>query len=147
MVIFTIINIMVIESNIMSKKDVLAELKSAIAQKATPHPLSPPDSHTPAASPGPKKPSGRPREGRQPKVAAPEPRSGRGVQFYLEEGDRKIINSLAVWFMSQDRRVSDSQVIKAAIRLAEKNQGAKLLELCDEVRGTDRRRHARKPRK
>ena len=47
----------------------------------------------------------------------------------------------------QDRRVSDSQVIKAAIRMAESNQGAKLLEICDEVRGTDRRRHLRKTEK
>jgi len=131
----------------MAKKDILAELKNAIGQKMTPRPSSPPPPHEPKAPPAPKKTSARLR-GNAAKVAPPPstPRSGRGVQFYLEEGDRKIINSLAVWFMSQDRRVSDSQVIKAAIRLAESNQGAKLLDICDEVRGTDRRRHQRKPR-
>ena len=67
-------------------------------------------------------------------------RSGRGMQFYLDETDRRIMNSLAVWFASQDRRVSDSQVIKAAIRLATGQQNTRLLEICDEVRATDRRR-------
>ena len=75
----------------------------------------------------------------------PEPvaRSGKGVQFYLDDADRKIIHRLAVWLASQDRRVSDSQVIKAAIRMADAHQGAKLLDFCDEIRATDRRRQKR----
>ena len=77
--------------------------------------------------------------------AKPEPvRSGRGVQFYLDDSDRKLISNLAVWFGSQDRRVSDSQVIKAAIRLASTQQNSRLLEIGDAVRATDRRRQTRK---
>jgi len=67
------------------------------------------------------------------------------MQFYLDDTDRKIIHSLALWFSSQDRRVSDSQVIKAAIRLASIQQNARLLEIGDEVRAADRRLHKSKP--
>jgi len=131
----------------MSNKSILAELKSAIGQKITPVMPSAPEPAAEAGRPTSRKtdPSGRRRAA---KLAPPErvPRSGRGIQFYLEDADRKIINSLAGWFMSQDRRVSDSQVVKTAIRMAEAHQGAKLLEVCDKVRGTDRRRQQRKTR-
>lgn len=126
----------------MSNKNILAELKSAIGQKIAPPaaaaPVAPAREATPA---GTRKASARRERRKVTKPAVPEPpaRSGRGVQFYLDDGDRKIIHRLAVWFGSQDRRVSDSQVIKAAIRVAETHQGAKLLEVCDEVRATDRR--------
>jgi hypothetical protein len=131
----------------MGNKNILAELKSAIGQKITPIAPSAPAPAAEAVRPSNRKaaPSARPRAV---KLAPPErtPRSGRGIQFYLEDADRKIINSLAGWFMSQDRRVSDSQVIKTAIRMAEAHQGSKLLEICDQVRGTDRRRQQRKTR-
>src|SRR5713226_7985923 len=106
----------------MAKKDILAQLRSAIGQKITPMADS---------APAPREAVGKtlPRERRgagKPKPAEAVPRSGRGVQFYLEDADRKIIHGLAVWFASQDLRVSDSQIVKAAIRLAEAHQGAKL---------------------
>lgn len=132
----------------MGNKNILAELKSAIGQKMTP---IAPSATARAAEPerqGARKASPS-RHHRTAKPAPPPeeaPRSGRGVQFYLDDADRKIINSLAGWFMSQDRRVSDSQVVKTAIRMAEAHQGAKLLEVCDQVRGTDRRRQQRKTR-
>jgi len=132
--------------NAMSNKDLLAELKTKIGAHIPPHPH-------PAPAPAPKeKPTAarKPREGKRgtpkPAAAEPTPRSGRGVQFYLDDLDRKIIHNLAVWFASQDRRVSDSQVIKAAIRMAEVHQGSKLLELGDQVRSTDRRRQLRTSR-
>jgi hypothetical protein len=128
----------------MAKKDILAELKSAIGQKMTPQALAP-EVPKPAA-PARRKPATRERAAAKPAQTEATPRNGRGVQFYLDEADRKIISSLAVWFMSQDRRVSDSQVIKTAIRMAEVHQGAKLLELCDAVRATDRRYLKRKVR-
>ncbi len=129
-------------------KNVLEELKSAIGKKMLPtaeaappiaqHSVQPPTSKT------------APRQRRQ-IPAKPVPpdaprRSGRGVQFYLEDSDRRTIHRLAVWFGSQDRRVSDSQVVKTALRMADANQGAKLLELCDEVRAADPRRQKRTAR-
>ena len=132
----------------MANKDILAELKSAIGQKMTPHPAAAPAPAAPKAARSARKntASREQRGAAKPTRVEETPPSGRGVQFYLDESDRKIISSLAVWFMSQDRRVSDSQVIKTAIRMAEANQGAKLLDLCDQVRATDRRRHQRKVR-
>ena len=86
----------------MPKSDILAELKSAIAGKSTPHPAATPaPQHQPPRAPGRKKTAGRPHGERPAKTAVPSPRSGKGVQFYLKEGDRKIINGLAVWFMSR----------------------------------------------
>jgi|HubBroStandDraft_3_1064219.scaffolds.fasta_scaffold177727_3 hypothetical protein len=67
-------------------------------------------------------------------------RSGRGVQFYLDDLDRKFISQLAFWFASQNRRVSDSQVIKAAVRYASQQTSPRLLQICDELLGADRRR-------
>jgi len=135
-------------SNDKPKKDVLAELRSAIGQQIKPHaaPPSPPAAPaekpvaTPAAA---RKPAGRHRTTASAEPAAPT-RSGRGVQFYLEDSDRKIINSLAVWFASQDRRLSET-----AIRLAAAQQNSRLLEIAETVRSGDRRRQpkgtAKKP--
>ena len=130
----------------MGNKDILAELKTKIGQKITPTPATaavaaPREaSHAPKA---PRTPTERRRGAAKPPVAQKSPPSGRGVQFYLEDADRKIINNLAVWFASQDKRVSDSQVIKSAIRMAEAHQGSKLLEICEEVRSGDRRKMKR----
>jgi hypothetical protein len=125
-----------------TKKDVLAELRSAIGQQIKPHaeqPAAPAPQKDAPARPGARKPSRR--TAKNAPAEPPRPaRSGRGVQFYLEDEDRRIINSLAVWFASQDRRLSDSQVIKAAIRLAAQQQNARLLEIGDTVRAGDRRR-------
>jgi len=135
------------------KKDRLAELRAAIGQQLKPvAPTQPPPA--PAAEPG----KGRgvaekktaPAPARSTPVPAPTSaptRSGRGMQFYLDDTDRKIIHRLAAWFGSQDRRVSDSQVIKSAIRLASIQPNARLLEICDEIRAADRRLQKSKPAK
>lgn len=135
-----------------TKKDTLAELRQAIGKQIKPSAeqgIGPEPARTPQPAAAHTKHTGEtdPRAARVLKgpVTAPtkpelEARSGRGVQFYLEDSDRRMINSLAVWFASQDRRVSDSQVIKAAVRLATAHQNQRFLEICDEVRATDRRR-------
>jgi hypothetical protein len=127
------------------KKDNLEALRLAIGQQ-----IKPPAPEAPSAAvkhsterPAAKKP--RAAVNRKAASASSLPaRSGRGVQFYLDDGDRKLISHLAVWFGSQDRRVSDSQVVKAAIRLASAQQNSRLLEICDSVRATDRRRQTRR---
>ena len=134
-----------------SRKDTLAELRAAIGQQIKPVATATP---APAAS----KPAGKgsahakktpPARSVTPTSAAPElpARSGRGMQFYLDDTDRKIIHGLATWFGSQDRRVSDSQVVKSVIRFASIQPGARLLEICDAVRATDRRLQKAKPAK
>ena len=130
----------------MAKKDILAELKSAIGQqKLTPGPASPVNTTPEPEYPAARKPVAPERRPAKSASLEPVPRSGRGSQFYLDDADRKIIHRLAVWFGSQDRRVSDSQVIKTAIRMADAQQGAKLLELCDQVRAADRRLQKKAP--
>jgi len=132
----------------MSSKDLLADLKSKIGQqmKSTPPATeaAPAPRETAPARVAHKKESSPKAAPAKEAVALPA-RSGRGVHMYLDDTDRKILHTLAVWFASNDRRVSDSQVIKAALRMAEGHQGAKLLELCDQVRATDRRKQPRKP--
>ena len=135
----------------MTKKDMLADLRAAIGKQMKPHEPEPPAAARQASSPTKAPSTPGTHEERKPRVPRRENgpelkpvaalvRSGRGMQFYLDETDRRIMNSLAVWFASQDRRVSDSQVIKAAIRLASGQQNTRLLDICDEVRATDRRR-------
>ncbi len=127
-------------------KNVLEELKSAIGKKMLPTATTAPPVVQDSAQPPTRKTAPRQRRQVTAKPAPPPEaprRSGRGVQFYLEDSDRKTIHRLAVWFGSQDRRVSDSQVVKTALRLADANQGAKLLEFCDEVRAADPRRQKR----
>jgi len=139
------------------KKSALADLQAAIKKQIKPAAAAPSvpvqeETTTRPVRVGKKSTSPPPApavgEGRgAPPHGKPLSRSGKGVQFYLDDADRKLIANLAVWFGSQDRRVSDSQVIKAAIRLASVQSNAKLLEICDEVRATDRRRHTRKPKR
>jgi hypothetical protein len=130
------------------KKNALADLQAAIARQIKPH--------DPAPAPAQSEPSPAPtaraeKKSSEPVQARPLPapkapvRSGRGVQFYLDDSDRKLISNLAVWCGSQDRRMSDSQIIKAALRFTSIQPGARLIEICDELRASDRRRHAKKP--
>ena len=136
-----------------AKKNVLDELRNKISQQL-PSKAAASDARATAEPQG-DSPKSKPPETKHPtrSVATPRPqpeipkRSGRGMQFYLEDSDRKIIHSLAVWFGSQDRRVSDSQVVKAAIRLATAQQNARLLAIADEVRATDRRHQSSKIKK
>jgi hypothetical protein len=131
------------------KKNVLSELKAAIGKqiKPPPAPAAPPKDADKTATPEMKGAAHALPEAKVAPALKTPLRSGRGVQFYLDDRDRKLITNLAVWLGSQDRRVSDSQVIKAAIRFASINPNARLLEICDEVRASDRRRHARKPKR
>src|SRR5271166_5753939 len=140
----------------MSTKSRLDELKAKIGQQlpakmvaapiasAPETPIIQPEKSKPTEQKASAPPQGSPAVRSRPEVQA---RSGRGMQFYLDDTDRKIIHSLALWFSSQDRRVSDSQVIKAAIRLASIQQNARLLEIGDEVRAADRRLQKTKPPK
>jgi hypothetical protein len=136
-----------------SKPNALDELKAKIGQamKPVPEPRHPKDDTEPVkeAAPASPKPSRTPRAATvRPDMSPTQgPSSGRGVHFYVDDSDRKILNSLAVWFASQDRRMSDSQVIKASIRLAAAQQNARLLELADQVRAGDRRRVLKPGRK
>ena len=132
------------------KSDKLAALRSAIGQQLTPRAQSPSSKEEPKAEsakkdsvhpPAKRKPPAEPKARQRPATAAVGMRSGRGVQFYLDDEDRKLISSLALWFASQDRRVSDSQVIKILIRATRPNSA--LLEVCDVVRQNDRRRETR----
>ena len=145
-----------------SKPNALEELRAKIGQAIKPPAV------TPAPEPGAAAHHVSKAEGRPPQPArkrshvtartnsaagdtpTPARSSGRGMHFYVDDSDRKILNSLAVWFASQDRRMSDSQVIKASIRLAAGQQNARLLVLADEIRAADRRRipkRASKPSK
>jgi hypothetical protein len=128
------------------KKNMLADLQAAIAKQIKPHEPAP-------AKPEPAPPVRAEKKSSEPHEARPLPaptapvRSGRGVQFYLDDSDRKLISNLAVWCGSQDRRMSDSQIIKAALRFTSIQPGSRLIEICDELRASDRRRHAKKPKK
>ena len=127
------------------KQDKLAALRSAIGQQLTHQPPKPaPDAAARASRPAAEPPkTARPRRAKAVHhETGPAERTGKGVQFYLDDVDRKLINQLAVWFASQDRRVSDSQVIKVLIRAIKPN--SELLVVCDTVRQSDRRREKRK---
>ena len=127
------------------KKDKLADLRALIGHNiksvapAEPKPTPEPKAEEKGREVAPKKTADQRVHKPAPAANKSPARSGRGMQFYLDDSDRKTIHGLAVWFGSQDRRVSDSQVIKAAIRLAYIQTNARLLEICDEVRAGDRR--------
>jgi hypothetical protein len=48
---------------------------------------------------------------------------GKPVQFWLHEGDRKIIRELAAWLAGQGIRPTDSMVVRAALRMAKTGPG------------------------
>jgi hypothetical protein len=136
------------------KPDRLAALRSAIGQQLPSRQEAQPATQPPRAEATPApvahKAQRAPRKKSEPPVTRkrPEPATekmatprGRGVQFYLDEEDRKYIRDLALWFASQDKRVSDSQVIKILVRGIRRDSA--LLELCDKVRERDRRREKR----
>lgn len=129
------------------KSDKLAALRSAIGQQMPQrqeiHAPKTEGATTPKGLKAPHKQrevSGTRKRVSPPAEKASIPR-GRGVQFYLDDEDRKYIRDLALWFASQDRRVSDSQVIKILIRAIRPSSA--LIEVCDIVRQSDRRREKR----
>ena len=84
-----------------SKQDSLLAALQRKTVPAAPEPEPPP----PAAAPG---------------RAA---RSGKPVQFWLHEADRKIIRELAAWLAGQGIRSTDSMVVRAALRMAKTGPG------------------------
>jgi hypothetical protein len=62
---------------------------------------------------------------------------GKAVNIYLHEADRVRIRELSAYLANEGLRVSDSQVIKAALLLAQPDK--RLLKAYQEVRGADQR--------
>jgi hypothetical protein len=65
------------------------------------------------------------------------PKRGKAVNIYLHDGDQRRIRDLAAYVASEGLRVSDSQVIKAALLLAQPDR--RLLKAYLEVKGADQR--------
>jgi hypothetical protein len=65
------------------------------------------------------------------------PTRRRAVNIYLHSGDQVRIRELAAYLANEGLRVSDSQVIKAALLLAEPDK--RLLKAYLEIRGADQR--------
>ncbi len=76
-----------------------------------------------------------------PPIASREPRKrgrvGRPVQFWMHEEDRRILRELSAWLAGQGVRVSDSLVIRTALRSAK--TGSELLEAYREAAKLDGR--------
>jgi hypothetical protein len=65
------------------------------------------------------------------------PKRGKPVNIYLHDADQVRIRELAAYLASEGLRVSDSQVIKAALLLARPDK--RLLNAYLEIRGADQR--------
>lgn len=78
-------------------------------------------------SPGDRKPG-------KPGVA---PKRGKAVNIYLHDADRARIRELAGYLSNEGLRVSDSQIIKAALLLAQPDK--RLLRAYLDVKGADQR--------
>jgi len=57
------------------------------------------------------------------KKAQPPSGKGKGLNFYMGPADSHKIRQIAAFVASQGLRVSDSNIIKAALRLAQLNSG------------------------
>jgi len=62
---------------------------------------------------------------------------GKAVNIYLHEADRVRIRELAAYLANEGQRVSDSQIIKAALLLAQPDK--RLLKAYQEIKGADQR--------
>lgn len=62
---------------------------------------------------------------------------GKAVNIYLHEADQVRIRDLAAYLANEGLRVSDSQIIKAALLLAQPDK--RLLKAYQEIRGADQR--------
>lgn len=62
---------------------------------------------------------------------------GKAVNIYLHHADQVRIRELAAYLASEGLRVSDSQIIKAAVLLAQPDK--RLLKAYLEIRGADQR--------
>lgn len=65
------------------------------------------------------------------------PKRGKPVNIYLHDADQGRIRELAAYLANEGQRVSDSQIIKAALLLAQPDK--RLLKAYLEVRGADQR--------
>jgi superfamily II DNA/RNA helicase len=62
---------------------------------------------------------------------------GKPVNIYLHQNDQARIRELAAYLANEGQRVSDSQIIKAALLLTQPDK--RLLKAYQEVRGADQR--------
>lgn len=83
-----------------------------------------------------RKPVHKTRPAKEPKSAVTSHR-GKPVNMYMHPDDVGRIRSLAAYLTGQGRRVSDSQVVKAALRVA--HADADLLAAFDDVIALDQR--------
>jgi hypothetical protein len=74
---------------------------------------------------------------RKPSKPDAAPKRGKPVNIYLHEADQIRIRELAAYLANEGLRVSDSQVIKAALLLAQPDK--RLLKAYLEIKGADQR--------
>jgi hypothetical protein len=65
------------------------------------------------------------------------PKRGKAVNIYLHDADQRRIRDLAAFLANEGLRVSDSQVIKAALLVAQPDK--RLLKAYLEIKGADQR--------
>ena len=74
---------------------------------------------------------------RKPGKTGASPKRGKAVNIYLHDADRARIRDLAAYLANEGQRVSDSQIIKAALLLAQPDR--RLLKAYLEIKGVDQR--------
>jgi hypothetical protein len=126
----------------MPKHSKTADLLKVLGGKPASHIKAP----TPRVVPAPRPPS-KPRPPKaEPRTAVPASRGraavrGSDVHIWLHAEDQKLIQELAVWLLSQRKRINTSLVLKTVLRAAK--TGPQLLAAYDEGVKVD----ARLPRK
>jgi hypothetical protein len=80
-----------------------------------------------------------------PASRAPKAVRGKAIQFYLHDGDEKLIREFAAWLAPHRKRINDSLVVKAVLRAAK--TGPALLAAYDEAVAIDGRTkiHRKRP--
>lgn len=76
-------------------------------------------------------------DNRKPGKTGTPAKRGKAVNIYLHDADQMRIRELAAYLASEGLRVSDSQVIKAALLLAQPDK--RLLKAYLDIKGADRR--------
>jgi hypothetical protein len=79
---------------------------------------------------------------RKPGKTGDAPKRGKPVNIYLNDADQVRIRDSAAYLANEGLRVSDSQVIKAALLLTQPDK--RLLKAYLEIRGADQR-HKQEP--
>jgi hypothetical protein len=74
---------------------------------------------------------------RKPDKTGTPAKRGKAVNIYLHEADQVRIRELAAYLANEGLRVSDSQIIKAALLLAQPDK--RLLKAYQQIRGADQR--------